>query len=369
MWSFYQPVQIKWGEGEVKKLGTYLAQMGYDHCLMIADAFLVRCGLAGQIQQWAEGRIAEISCDVEPNPTIQNVNAGVKKAKALSADCVIALGGGSAMDCAKAVAAAAAENVGAETLLAGMQIHNALPVVAIPTTAGTGSEVTAGAVLSDKDKGLKSAIFSPALFPRLALTDPELTYSVPANVTAATGLDVLAHALDAMSSIKACPATDALALRACKLVVQYLERAVKDGADREARGGMSQASTIAGLAFSQTGTTGSHACSYILTSRYGVPHGEACAFTLDAWVRINAKARLCLNDYAGELGFEDAEDLAAWLRQLKKRLGMRDTLREIGITEKEIEMLSAAAVASNNMTNNVAQIGEEGVAEIFRSKI
>lgn len=369
MWNFYQPVQIIWGEGEVKKLGAHMAGKGYKRAFMIADAFLVNCGLAEQVAGYSEGRIVGISSDVEPNPTVQNVDNTCGKAREAEADCIIALGGGSAMDCAKAVAAAVTEHLSAGELLEGAAVAKALPLIAIPTTAGTGSEVTAGAVLSDKERGIKAAVFSPALFPSIALVDPELTYSVPPRVTAATGLDVLAHALDAMSSVKAGEATDALALGACRLAVKYLERAVADGSDREARAGMSKASTIAGLAFSQTGTTGSHACSYILTSRCGVPHGEACAFTMDTWYVINSKARPRLNDYARELGFEDAQGLADWLSGVKLKFGMRTRLGELGIDESGIGALVEASMASGNMANNVAQIGAEGVATVFKSKL
>lgn len=369
MWNFYQPVRVLWGEGRAKSLGSVMEEHGWKRGFMIADAFLVNNGMAARIAEETGGRVAGISSDVEPNPTVQNVDRGAERAKSLGADYILAFGGGSAMDCAKAVAAAVAEDCEAGELLAGRKITRALPVIAIPTTAGTGSEVTAGAVLSDKEKGIKEAIFSPALFPAVALVDPELTYSVPAKVTAATGLDVLAHALDALSSVKADEATDALALRAAKLAIGYLERAVRDGADKEARAAMSKASTIAGLAFSQTGTTGSHACSYILTSRYGVPHGEACAFTMDSWFVINAIDRPRLNDYARELGFADAQGLADWISGAKVRLGMRTKLEELGIKEADLPVLVDASMASGNMANNVAQIGREGVATIFKSKM
>ena len=180
---------------------------------------------------------------------------------------------------------------------------------------------------------------------------------------------MLAHSFDAMTSVKANPATDALALGAAKLAVKYLQRAVKDGQDKEARAGMSQASTIAGLAFSQTGTTGSHACSYILTSRYHVPHGEACAFTLDSWLLINSKVKLELNDYAKELGFADVAALSDWINKLKKEFGMRMTLKEIGAGPEDLADIVDSSMASGNMTNNIAQIGREGVMTVFKAKL
>lgn len=369
MWKFYQPTSIVFGEGEFKKIETDIKELGISRAFLVADAFLVQSGAAAKLQEYAGGLIVGVSSDVEPNPTLKNVADVSEKARACQADGIIAFGGGSAMDCAKAAAVVLAEGCSPDQLLNGYQITKALPIIAIPTTAGTGSEVTAGAVLSDKEKGIKAAIFSPAIFPALAVVDPELTYTVPPRVTAATGLDVLAHSFDAMTSVKASPATDALALGAAKRAVNYLERAVENGNDQEARAGMAEASVIAGLAFSQTGTTGSHACSYILTSKYQVPHGEACAFTLDAWLVINAKEKPELETYAKELGFASVQALSDWLNGLKKKFGMRTTLAEIGAGEADLEELTASSMASGNMTNNLAQIGYDGVKAMFQRKL
>lgn len=224
MWKFYQPVNVVYGAGELVNIGKYLNEYHLERAFVVVDEFLARSGAVERLKAMADGMIVGVSSDVEPNPTLENVEDAAGKAKDADADCVIAFGGGSAMDCAKAAAVVLAEGCKASQLLDGHPIHKALPVIAIPTTAGTGSEVTAGAVLSDKKRGVKAAIFGPAIFPKLALVDPELTYTVPAKVTAATGLDVLAHAFDAMTSVKACPATDALALGAAKLAVKYLER-------------------------------------------------------------------------------------------------------------------------------------------------
>lgn len=369
MWKFYQPVNVIFGEGEIANLGKYMEEYGLRKAFMVADTFLIQSGMADRVEVYGNGKVVGISSDVEPNPTLKNVADVVKKVKKAGADCIIAFGGGSSMDCAKAAAAAVKESCSPEELLRGHSITEALPVIAIPTTAGTGSEVTAGAVLSDKEKGIKAAIFSPALFPKMAIVDPELTYTVPAKVTAATGLDVLAHAFDAMSSVKASEATDALALEAAKLAVDFLSRAVTNGEDKEARQGMAKASLIAGLAFSQTGTTGSHACSYILTSKYQVPHGEACAFTLDAWLLINSKTKPKLEQYAKELGFVGVQELTDWINQQKEQFGMRRKLSELGIQAEDLQEITDAAMSSSNMTNNIAQIGKEGVYTIFKSKL
>lgn len=368
MWKFYQPADIMFGAGNVEKIAEFMEGKNLDKALIIADPFTEKCGLAKRVMDASEGKVLGIISEVEPNPSIQNVDACIAKAKELGAKSIIAIGGGSAMDCAKSTAAGYKLGLDGAALLAGAPITDALPVIAIPTTAGTGSEVTAGAVISDKEKGIKAAIFGPAIFPVLAIVDPELTYTCPPSVTASSGIDVLAHSLDALTSVKASPATDALAVRAAKMVFENLEKAYLDGTDKTARDNMSEACVVAGLAFSQTGTTGSHACSYILTSKFGIPHGEACAFTLDSWFRENAKARPQLNEFAKMMGFSDADEVADEVAKLRGRLNLRSKLPEIGVTEADLDEIAESSNASGNMTNNIAKIGIDGIRRLFADK-
>lgn len=366
MWKYYQPTDICFEIGAIKKLGELMAAKQIDKAMIVADPFSKKSGLAEKIAEYAGGRVLGIIDEVEPNPTWQNIDACIAMGKELGAECIIGLGGGSAMDCAKSTAAALKLGLCGKDLLCNPPIKEALPVIAIPTTAGTGSEVTAGAVVSDKEHNIKTAIFGPAIFPLLAVIDPELTFTCPPAVTASSGIDVLAHALDAMTSVKASPATDALASYAAALVFENLEAAYLDGSNREARVKMSEACVVAGLAFSQTGTTGSHACSYILTAKYGLPHGEACAFTLDSWFAINAGVRPELNDLAKRMGFTDALAVSQAVSGLKKKLGLRSRLSEIGVTLDDLNEIAANSNASGNMANNVAKIGVEGIKELFK---
>ena len=368
MWKYYQPVEVVFGNGELNNIGKYMEQRNFDRALIVADPIAVKMGITDKVMKAANGRVLAVISEVEPNPTIQNINCCAQKAREIGAQCIIAIGGGSAIDCGKSTGVAVADNCSGEDLLAGHVIKASLPLIAIPTTSGTGSEVTAGAVISDKEKQIKSAIFSESIFPKLAIVDPELTYSCPPSVTASTGIDVLAHALDSITSVKSQPATDALALKAAKLVLENLEKAVADGNDKFARENMSMASVIAGLAFSQTGTTGSHACSYILTAKYRVPHGEACAFTLDSWMIINAKEKPILDEYAKELGFENTDGLAIRINELKTKFGMKLTLKDVGIQEEDLAEVVNSCLQSGNMKNNLAQIGFEGVYSLYHNK-
>ena len=311
----------------------------------------------------------DIISEVEPNPTCDNVDACARRARELGARSIIGLGGGSAMDCAKAAAAAAAMDCTGLELLRGRPVTDALPLIAVPTTAGTGSEVGWGAVLSDHAANAKIAIFGSPMFPRLALVDPVLTYTVPPAVTASTGLDVIAHSLDAMCSVRANPVSDGLAVRAAKLAFENLEAAFRDGSDAVARERMAMASTIAGYAFSNTGTTGSHACSYLLTAKYHIPHGEACALTLDAWFRKDAAVRPLLHTLSRMMGFADANAAADRVAELKELTGMRTTLTAMGVsdTQEALHELAANAAASGNMANDICKATREDIASLFAS--
>ena len=368
MWKHAHPTEILFGEGMSLELGKIMADKGFNKALMVCDPFTVTCGVADKLANAAGGKVVGRYSDIEPNPSLQNIDGAVEAIKKAGAQCIVAVGGGSAIDCAKSAAAAAFMGVNSRALLNKAPITGALPIIALSTTAGTGSEVTAVAVLSDKVKGVKDAVFSPALFPKLAIVDPELTYTCPPKVTASSGIDVLMHALDALSSVKATPVTDALSVKASRMVFKYLPAAYNNGEDKAARNAMSTASVIAGLSFSLTGTTGSHAMSYCLTSEFGLPHGEACAFSADAFLIINAQVRPELNDFAAEIGFADVEALADALNALKYELGLRTTLSQAGIDPKLIPRIAKSTVEASNWVNNVNPVGVERIIELLNKK-
>lgn len=370
MWTYRNPVRVIFGAGKLEELASLMEENGLDQAILVADPFSAKTGLAEKVKEYAKGRIVAIASDVEPNPTCDNVDACAKKAREVEAKAVIALGGGSAMDCAKSTAAAVAMKCSGMDLLKGKPITDALPLIAVPTTAGTGSEVGWGAVLSNHATNEKIAIFGNPIFPKLAIVDPVLTYTVPPAVTASTGLDVIAHSLDAMCSVRHNPISDGLAVRAAKLAFENLETAFKDGKNEEARANMAMASNIAGYAFSNTGTTGSHACSYLLTAKYRIPHGEACVLTLDAWFKRAAKVRPELNELAKMMGFAEADAVADRLTELKKITGMRMTLTEMGVpdTKEAMDELVEAAAASGNMVNDINGVTKAVIEEVYNSR-
>ena len=245
-----------------------------------------------------------------------------------------------------------------------------LPIIAVPTTAGTGSEVTCVSVLSNHEKGKKGPINNDNFYPAIALIDPELTYSLPPKQTASCGIDVLSHAVEGFWSKGHQPICDALALHASRMVFTYLRRAYQDGSDVEAREKMAEASVIAGMAFTLPKTTSSHACSFPLTNLYHIPHGETCGLTLDYFARVNAKAQGVegerINGFAKQLGFSDMTEMADAIAELKRDINLRCDMKDFGLTDEAIEELVSIS-HHPNMLNNPVEITDEILRDMYNS--
>jgi NAD-dependent methanol dehydrogenase len=358
---------IVFGCGSVEKLGRYCAERGWKNGVLVADPFFRTNGLADAIVRYSDGAISAVFSDIQPNPSIENVDACVKQIECLNASFVVALGGGSSMDCAKAA------SVTAYTGKSVRAFHSenepictaGLPILAIPTTAGTGSEVTNVAVLSDSEKGIKGPMASEKMFASLAIVDPNLTLSVPTRVVASTGLDVLSHALEGFWSKGHQPLCDAFAMYAARLAFDNLERAFFCGNDIQAKENMALASLIAGLAFGPPKTAASHACSFPLTNIYHIPHGEACAFTLDALVRINSEAESeRMQQFARVVGFASTDAMADEILRLKRTCGMRCTLAEAGISVDDLPDL-VEKCQHPNLLNNPVEMTHERLMDMF----
>lgn len=366
-WIYEQPVEIIFKTGGASNIESLLGDKGWNRGVLVCDPFFAQNGLAKKICESSGGRILEVFSDITPNPRVEDVNRCADIMRKCSADFAIALGGGSSMDCAKAACGIALTDDTIEAYHTGGKklTQEVLPLVAIPTTAGTGSEVTCVSVLSDMTKGIKAPIANSKLYPKVAIIDPELTYSVPPKVTASTGLDVISHALEGFWSKNHQPICDALALHAARLGFKYLEAAYNNGNDVVAREKMCEASVIAGLAFTLPKTAASHACSFPLTNTYHIPHGEACAFTLDLLCEINAEAEGGrVNDFAKDIGFENAAAMGKRIREMKKAMGMKITLADAGIDIKDIDSL-AEKCKHPNILNNPVPMGTEEIKKMF----
>lgn len=372
-WEFNLPVKIVFGSGKRAEIEKYIDETGGTRGVLVCSASVAKRGVANEFIKNSGGKIKEIFTDIRPNPTTDNVDSCAELMRSCNADFAVALGGGSPMDCCKA-AAAIARGSGkiAEYHTGGRPVNaaEAIAMIAFPTTSGTASEVTNISVLTDTAKGLKAPMNDPAMYPKIAIIDPELTLSVPPAVTASTGLDVLSHAIESYWSTLNQPLCSACSVYAAKLVFKYLEKAYNEPNNLEAREKMAQASITAGVAFSHPRTTGSHACSFPLTNLYGVPHGEACAFTLDYFVKFNAdnadeNGRIAA--FARECGFKNAYEMANEISAMKKRMGMRSRLSEIGCTsDEQITELTEKSM-SMLMERNPIALSKQNILEMYRA--
>lgn len=368
-WNFSLPVRIEFEIGIVRKeFGRLLEAEGLSGGLLISDPVFMENGLAQQVAEASCGRISGIFHNLVSNPTAENIDTCAALVREKGYRFLVCLGGGSSLDCGKAVGSVCKTKDSIREYMYGRKTFGPehLPLIAIPTTAGTGSEVTMVAVITDEKNNKKIPVATPNFYPCLAVLDPELTLSVPPCVTASCGIDVLSQALEGYWSKNHQPICDACAVRACQLVFQYLERSWLDGTDLEARTAMCEASLLAGVAFATPKTSGPHVCSYPLTSNYRVPHGEACGMTLDCFLRLNAEADGGrLHELSNMLGKKDAYELAEDILALKKKLGLRCSLGQVGITEEMLGQL-VSDCHHPNMSLNPAEVTDEVLRSMFR---
>ncbi|MDD6728127.1 MAG: iron-containing alcohol dehydrogenase family protein [Eubacteriales bacterium] len=372
-WEFNLPVKLVFGSGKRKNLKEYIDEIGGTKGVLVCGKSFERNKTSDEFIKLSGGTIKAVFSDVRPNPTTDNVDDCVKLMREIGADFAVALGGGSPMDCCKAACAIVKGDDKISSYHSGGKAVNAaeaIPMIAVTTTSGTASEVTNISVLTDVEKNLKNPMNDPAMYPKIAVIDPELTLTVPPQITASTGLDVLAHAVESYWATIHQPVCSACSIHSARLVFQWLEKAYNNPSDLEAREKMAEASIVAGVAFSHPRTTGSHACSFPLTNIYGVPHGEACAFTLDYFLKFNADnadADGRITALAKDCGFNSPYEMADEITAMKKRMGMVCTLSEIGCTtDEQIEELTEKSM-SMLMTRNPIPLTKEDIKEMYIS--
>lgn len=371
-WEFMLPVKLVFGNGKRKDLEKYINEIGGTRGILVCSKSFAKNGTADEFVKMSGGLIKGIFSDVRPNPTTDNVDSCVKLMRELDADFAVALGGGSPMDCCKAACAIAKGDDVIRSYHTGgkaINANEAIPMIAITTTSGTASEVTNISVLTDVALNLKNPMNDPAMYPKIAVIDPELTLTVPKQITASTGLDVLAHAVESYWATIHQPVCTACSIYSARLVFEWLEKAYNNPNDLAAREKMAEASIVAGVAFSHPRTTGSHACSFPLTNIYGVPHGEACAFTLDYFIKFNADkadADGRITALAKDCGFESPYAMADEIYAMKKRMGMKTKLSEIGcVTDEQIRELTKKSM-SMLMTRNPIPLTEDDIYTMYQ---
>ena len=293
-WEYIQPVTIRFGEGIVKEVKDVAASMGCKRGILVSDPFFLTNGLADKIVKDSDGTLVCVYGEVSPNPEVKEVDACAKLIRENDIEFVVALGGGSALDCAKASATMCFREGESVRTYHGTGVpmpQKHLPLIAVPTTAGTGSQVTQVAVMTETKTCTKSAIFNNLIYPRVALIDPELAVSMPAHITASTGFDAFCHCFESYINVKASPYTDMIALEGIKYAAQYLRRAVKDGEDMEAREGMAWADTCGGLAIANAGVTLPHGVGMTISGHCPqIMHGESLALTYPSFLRFTCLA-------------------------------------------------------------------------------
>lgn len=281
------------GPGASARLGEAIGQFGHRKLLVVTDAVIARLGLMQPLLDalGAQGTPFVVFDRITPDAPIPQVEAGIDVFLEEDCDALVAFGGGSVMDAAKAIALSAANGKHARDLVGYFRgLHGPAPIYAVPTTAGTGSEVTVAAVIADPEHARKLVIADTRIVPRMAALDATLMTGLPPAVTAATGMDALTHAIEAFIGGWATPFTDRMALAAVRLIVQHLPRAVADGQDLAAREQLALASTYAGLAFTRANVGNVHALAHQLGGRYHTPHGLANALMLAPVLRFSLEA-------------------------------------------------------------------------------
>ncbi|MCB1058071.1 MAG: iron-containing alcohol dehydrogenase [Acidobacteria bacterium] len=341
--SFHRVPRIELGRGASLLAGTILRDLGYRRVLLVTTTGMPeRPGAKALLDHLAAAEI-EVALfagtPAEPGETV--LEEAVATARRDRVEAVVGLGGGSALDVAKLAAVLAVDSRRIGDLYGIARVgRRGLPTLMIPTTAGSGSEVSQDAVLTDRAAGTKRGVKDPALVPDVALVDPALTDSCSASVTAASGLDALCHAIEAWTNRAANALCDLHAERSIRLVRRHLEAAVL-GTSQEARDGMAEAALLAGLAFSPVGTTAVHACGYPLSGMWGLSHGFANALMLPSIVAFNRPAVEAKTERLREI-FE-ADDLTDALRQLLGRVGAPTRLRDAGVERTSIPRMAAIA--------------------------
>lgn len=281
------------GENSSVKLCNNISMLGANRILIVTDSVLYKLGVTSPIEAELneKGIKSAVFSDVTPDPTLHVVTQGLEALSRFDADAVLAIGGGSSIDAAKVIACAAANKTKPENLFGVFKAKkNSLPLFVIPTTAGTGSEVTMGAVISDDESHQKTLIIDPKIVPLAVALDPIIMRGMPAHITADTGLDALTHAVEAWVSDMASEESDRYASAAIQMIFKYLPMAYKDGDNLEAREAMGLASHYAGLAINQAGIGYVHAFAHQLGALYGVSHGRSNAIVLPHILDFNNKA-------------------------------------------------------------------------------
>ena len=374
--SFELPTRIEYGVGSTEKMADFANELGARKVLLVTDRGIETAGILTAItDRLSDARLEfDVFSDVEPNPKDHNVHAGARMARSLQADCLVAVGGGSPIDCAKAIAVLATHEGQVRDYEGRDKISgNVLPLIAIPTTAGTGSEVTFSSVITDTAEGFKFTVKHASIAPRIALLDPQMTLTMPPGLTAATGMDALTHAIEGYTARVSEPLADAAALYAIELVTTYLKSAVREGSNMEARAGMLLGSVLAGIAFSHSDVASVHCIAEALGGKYDTAHGVCNAVVLPEVMEYNmdyCRERYARVASAMGISYKSEEDGAHKAVEAVKQLAVDVELpsfSSFGVKQEDIEDLAHKSFVNGSNVDNPRPMGKEDYLVLFKS--
>jgi len=377
---FQSTPKILMGEGSLSSIVDEIRNHGSTKLLIVTDPGLVEAGIADKLEKiLTSGGVNYCLYDkVEPDPSLETAQDAAHELKRKGADLVIGLGGGSAIDIAK-IAAVLATNDGNLADYIGINLipKPGIKTIIIPTTAGTGSEVTPIVILSDEEEKLKKGVVSPHLFPSVAILDPAVTLGLSPNVTAATGMDALIHAVEAFTSKNSYWMTDMMAREAVCLIVGNIRTAFANGSDIDARTHMLEGSLLAGMAFANAGVTAVHAFAYPIGAEFHIPHGVANSIMLAPVMEFNMLGNIDkfaeLADLLGEntTGMSQRDKAiaaVASLKTLSEDLQIPENLSQFGIKDQDIPMLADGVMkVTRLLANNPRSLTKEDAENIYRS--
>lgn len=377
-YKFFMPAISLMGADCLKDAGDQLGELGFKKALIVTDKVLGQIGIVKKVTDVLDNKNIEYAIydETKPNPTVKNVNDGLALLKEKECDFVISLGGGSAHDCAKGIALLAT-NGGEIKDYEGVDKSKKpqLPMVGINTTAGTGSEMTLFAIITDEERHIKMALVDKHLTPIIAVNDPMLMLAMPKSLTAATGMDALTHAIEAYVSTAATPITDACAEKAIELISNYLVNAVENGQDMEARDMMAYAEYLAGMAFNNASLGYVHAMAHQLGGFYNLPHGVCNAILLPHVQEYNkstsasrlAKIAKIMGGNIEGLTDEQGADLCIdMIKSLSQTIGIPEGLGVLGVKESDFETLATNALNDACSLTNPRKGNLEEVIAIFK---
>ncbi|MDZ5254419.1 L-threonine dehydrogenase [Clostridium sp. LIBA-8841] len=377
-YKFFMPAISLMGADCLKDAGEQVAELGFKKALIVTDKVLGQIGIVKKVTDVLDSKNIEYAIydETKPNPTVKNVNDGLALLKEKECDFVISLGGGSAHDCAKGIALLAT-NGGEIKDYEGVDRSKKpqLPMVGINTTAGTGSEMTLFAIITDEERHIKMALVDKHLTPIIAVNDPMLMLAMPKSLTAATGMDALTHAIEAYVSTAATPITDACAEKAIELISTYLVKAVENGEDVEARDMMAYAEYLAGMAFNNASLGYVHAMAHQLGGFYNLPHGVCNAILLPhvqeynkatSAARLAKIAKIMGGNIEGLTDEQGADLCIDMIKSLSQTVGIPEGLGVLGVKESDFETLATNALNDACALTNPRKGNLEEVIAIFK---